>query len=75
MREDHNNSLRVFSFEEMHRFAHEEGVSSADKMALIMATDMGFNHCFRDDTIQQYAIGDATNIDDQRPEHNVVRLR
>lgn len=75
MREDYNDSLRVFSFEEMHRYAHEEGVSSADKMALIMTTDMGFNHCFRDDTERQYVIGNSMNIAPQRSTHLIMRLR
>ena len=74
MREDYNDdSLRVISFEEMHRFAHEEGVISADKMALIMTTDMGFTHCYRSDSVKQYRICNAAWL--ETGDDRLIRLR
>lgn len=76
MREDYDDdSLRVVSFEDMHRYAHEEGVVSPDKMALIMTTDMGFTHCYRNDSAQQYEICSTADLDQQRPNDTLVRLR
>ena len=76
MREDYNDdSLRVISFEEMHRFAHEEGVISADKMALIMTTDMGFTHCYRSDSAEQYRICNAAGLEQQAGNDDLIRLR
>lgn len=76
MREDYNDdSLRVISFEEMNRYAHEEGVVSADKMALIMTTDMGFTHCYRNDSAQQYEICNDAGLNQPRTSDTIVRLR
>lgn len=76
MREDYDNdSFRVISFEEMHRYAHEEGVVSADKMALIMTTDMGFTHCYRNNTAQRYEICNTADLDQQQADSTLVRLR
>lgn len=74
MREDYDDdSLRVIPFEAMNRYAREEGVVSADKMALIMTTDMGFTHCYRNDSAQQYRICSEEGLDQQ--DSGLIRLR
>lgn len=76
MREDYDNdSLRVISFDDMNRYAHEEGVVSADKMALIMTTDMGFTHCYRNDSAQKYEICNTADLDQQSQDDTLIRLR
>lgn len=52
----------VVTFDEMTQRAHQEGVSSADKMALIVTTDMGYTHCYKSESEQNYVLSDDTAL-------------
>lgn len=62
----------VVSFDEMTQRAHQEGVSSTDKMALIVTTDMGYNHCYKSAADQHYVLSNDTDLITQA---GIERLR
>lgn len=70
-----NDSIRVISFDDMDRYAHKEGIATADKMALIITTEMEFTHCYRNDTAQQYEICNTAELDQQHKDDTIIRLR
>lgn len=62
---DKHRTNEVISFDDMAHRAQEEGVSSAEKMALIITTDMGYTHCYRNEALQQYLLSNDAELDQQ----------